>query len=191
MRTVVVVLLTLCLAAAAAAGYVAWSGVSANPGPGAMETWVARQLRAVATPRTDRTRQNPVPDDTASRESGMAHFADHCAGCHANDGSGDTAMGRGLWPPAPDMRRQATQAMTDGELFAVIEHGVRFTGMPAFGDGTTEGERGSWQLVRFIRQLPGLSAADLERMKDMNPRPPDEIRRQIEEDAFLEGKEMK
>jgi mono/diheme cytochrome c family protein len=189
MRVAAVALITLAVAAASVIGYVAWSGTGARTQPGAVEEWVMRRLRAAGTPKADRTRENPVPDDAANREAGMAHFADHCAGCHGNDGSGRTAMGKGLWPPAPDMRQPATQALTDGELFAVIENGVRFTGMPAFGDGTPEGERGSWQLVRFIRRLPALSAAEIERMKAMNPQPPDAIRRQIEEEAFLEGRD--
>ena len=47
--------------------------------------------------------------------------------------------------------------MTDGELFYIIENGVRFTGMPAFATGTAEGEEESWKLVHFIRRLPQLS----------------------------------
>ena len=62
-----------------------------------------------------------------------AHFADHCAICHANDGSGDTPIGRALWPKAPDMRLRETQDLSDGELFWIIENGIRFTGMPALG----------------------------------------------------------
>jgi mono/diheme cytochrome c family protein len=56
------------------------------------------------------------------------HFADHCASCHANDGSGKTTPGQGLYPRAPDMRTANTQSLSDGELFFIIEHGVRFTG---------------------------------------------------------------
>src|SRR5215204_5096493 len=84
----------------------------------------------------------------------MAHFADHCAVCHGNDGRGDTEMGRGLYPKAPDMRLDATQQLSDGELFYIIEHGIRFTGMPGWRTGTTAGEESSWHLVRFIRHLP-------------------------------------
>lgn len=117
----------------------------------------------------------------------MAHFADHCAVCHGNDGTGDTEMGRGLYPNAPDMRLAATQDLTDGELFYIIEHGVRFTGMPAWATGTPEGTEASWHLVRFVRHLPRLTPAELEKMKALNPRSPDEIREEIEEQEFLRG----
>ncbi len=42
-------------------------------------------------------------------------------------------MGRNMYPPAPDMRLAETQQMTDGELFYIIQNGVRLTGMPAWG----------------------------------------------------------
>jgi len=115
----------------------------------------------------------------------MAHYADHCASCHANDGSGDTAIGRGLYPKAPDMRRPATQDLSDGELFHVIEHGIRFTGMPGWRTGTASGEDSSWKLVQFIRHLPRLTDSEIEAMKALNPRSPEEIRQEIEEERFL------
>src|SRR4029450_9803517 len=89
----------------------------------------------------------PVPASADGLAEGLAHYADHCASCHAIDGSGDTEMGRGLFPKAPDMRGAPTQSMTDGELFYVIEHGIRFTGMPGWSTGSAEGETASWQLV--------------------------------------------
>ncbi len=84
-----------------------------------------------------------------------AHFADHCAVCHGNDGKGQTAFGKGLYPRPPDLSAPATQDLSDGELFYVIENGVRFTGMPAFGG---EGPPAlTWHLVTFIRHLPSLT----------------------------------
>jgi len=117
----------------------------------------------------------------------MEHFADHCATCHANDGSGNVETGRGLFPPAPDMRQSATQNLSDGELFYIIEHGVRFTGMPAWGTGTVAGEESSWHLVNFIRHLPHLTEGEVEAMTKLNPRSPDELRQEIEEERFLAG----
>jgi mono/diheme cytochrome c family protein len=102
----------------------------------------------------------------------MAHFADHCATCHANDGSGDTTLGRNMYPPAPDLRAAGTQRLTDGELFYAIESGIPWTGMPAWGNGTDEGRHESWKLVRFIRHLPRLTADEIRRMEQLNPRSP-------------------
>jgi hypothetical protein len=96
-------------------------------------------------------------------------------------------MGRGLYPQAPDMRLAATQDLSDGELFALIEHGVKLTGMPAWTTGTPEGEQASWRLVRFIRHLPALTDADLLEMEDLNPRGRAEWRALEEERRFLSG----
>jgi hypothetical protein len=92
-----------------------------------------------------------------------------------------------MFPPSPDLRAEPTQRITDGELFYIIENGVRFTGMPAFATGTREGEEESWKLVHFIRRLPRLSEAESERMKELNPRSPEEIRQEIAEEEFLRG----
>jgi|SRR5688572_33487243 len=167
--------------------FVKQTGLSARPAPGPIETAVARRLRAWAAPAEFRNLKNPVLANAESIRNGLTHYADHCAVCHANDGSGDTEMGRGLFPRAPDMRESATQSLSDGELFYIIEHGVRFTGMPAWGTGTLEGEEASWHLVNFLRHLPDLTAAEVEDMAAINPRPPAEIRQEIEAERFLRG----
>jgi mono/diheme cytochrome c family protein len=118
----------------------------------------------------------------------MEHWADHCASCHANDGSGDTAIGKSLYPPAPDMRGPRSQGMTDGELFYVIERGIPFTGMPAWGTGTADGERQSWELVRFIRHLPDLTMEELERMEQLNPMSPAREQQEKDIEDFLSGR---
>ena len=167
--------------------FVRVTGLSAQPEPGSAEAAAARTLRGWAIPDAYRGRENPVEPSGESVRVGLEHYADHCAVCHGNDGSGDTDFGGGLFPRPPDLRLADTQQMTDGELFYVIEHGVRFTGMPAFGTGTAEGEEESWHLVNFIRQLPALTPAQLAEMAELNPKPPAEIRQQIEEERFLSG----
>jgi mono/diheme cytochrome c family protein len=167
--------------------YVRVTGLRAAAEPGPIERRLAQAARRLAIPSTERNRPNPLPPSAEAIAAGLAHFADHCASCHGNDGSGNTDLGRGLYPPPPDMRQDPTQRLSDGELFYVIEHGIRFTGMPAFGSGDPEHAEQSWQLVHFIRSLPALTAADVERMREMNPRPPAEIRQEIEEERFLRG----
>ena len=81
-------------------------------------------------------------------------------------------IGRRIFPPSPDMRAASTQSLTDGELFYAIEHGIPWTGMPAWETGTPEGEQDSWKLVRFIRHLPSLTPAELTQMEKLNPKSP-------------------
>lgn len=184
-------LLLLAVAAACAALLAAYlaHGVSARDRPLAIEAFVARRLRHLAIPRGARRRSNPIAQTEEGLAQARAHFADHCASCHGNDGRGETPIGRGLYPKAPDMRLPDTQELSDGELFSIIQNGVRFTGMPAWGSGSAEDEKNSWNLVHFIRHLPAQTPEELEEMKQMNPKTPEDFREEEEIRKFLEGGE--
>lgn len=186
-RGLVIVLAAIGAAALAGGWILLRGGISARAEPGAFEAAAASRLRSLAIPSSAESRQNPVSVSQDVLDDGMAHWADHCATCHGNDGSGDTAIGRALYPRAPDMRLPATQDLSDGTLFYIIEQGVKLTGMPAWGDGTPEGETASWHLVHFIRRLPRLTAEELERMSDLNPKTPAQWREEEEMRRFLEG----
>jgi mono/diheme cytochrome c family protein len=173
--------------AVAVVAYAIATGLDARTHPSALETRLAREVRALAIPRMIRNRPNPVATSPDVLAEGLAHYADHCASCHGTNGDGNTEMGRGLFPKPPDMRQSATQQLTDGELFYIIEHGVRFTGMPGWSTGTESGENATWRLVHFMRRLPQLTQDDLERLETLTPRSPEEIRQQIEEEQFLKG----
>src|SRR5687767_6866489 len=97
----------------------ALQGVSAKSEPGAMEISVSRAARHALIPASARGRQNPEASTPEVLRLGMEHWADHCASCHANDGSGETEIGRNLYPRAPDMRQPDTQQLSDGELFYI------------------------------------------------------------------------
>jgi mono/diheme cytochrome c family protein len=187
LRLILTAAVVLVLLTAAGVAYVMATGLSARAQPGPIETRLARAVRGLAIPRDVKRMANPVPKSADVVAAGMSHFADHCASCHANDGSGKTEMGQGLFPKAPDMRQPATQQLTDGELFYIIENGVRFTGMPAWSTGAPDGEQASWHLVHFIRALPTLTPEQIAQMEGLNPKPPEEIRQQIEEERFLKG----
>ena len=187
-KALALVLIVVIVGAVLAVAYARLTQLSARAVPGPLERVVAGSVRAWAVPSAVRDRANPVPRTDENVRKGLEHFADHCATCHANDGSGNTTIGRNLYPPAPDMRLAGTQDLTDGELFHIIEEGVRFTGMPAWSSGTPEGEELGWQLVHFIRRLPQLTRDEIDQMEGMNPRPPEQIRQEIEAERFLEGK---
>jgi mono/diheme cytochrome c family protein len=167
--------------------YFVSTGVSAKEQPGRVEEFLARGARYIAIARRARSLANPVDYSGEVIADGRAHFADHCAICHANDGGGNTPIGRGTWPKAPDLRLAQTQSLSDGELFWIIENGIRFTAMPAWSTGTKNGETASWHLVHFIRRLPKLTPEELAEMESLNPRSPAEVRQQAEEEEFLKG----
>jgi mono/diheme cytochrome c family protein len=178
--------LTACIAAVVTL-LVGAGGFSARQQPSGLEQWLARQARSAAMPRDARALKNPVADSAEVLAEARAHWADHCAVCHGANGSGDTPMGKHTWPPAPDMREAATQQMPDGELFYVIQNGVRFTAMPAWGTGSGHDAEDSWKLVHFIRHLPQLTAAEKTEVEKLTPKSPGEIKEEQEEEKFLKG----
>ncbi|MBI4476826.1 MAG: c-type cytochrome [Acidobacteria bacterium] len=162
-------------------------GFSARATPTAVETIIARTARRLATPAGARDARNPVAFSSDVWAEARAHFADHCAICHANDGSGQTEIGQNLYPKAPDMRRADTQRLSDGEVYWIIRNGVRMTGMPAWGEAAGD-DLESWKLVHFIRRLSELTPEHLEEMEAMNPRSPAELEEERQDREFLEGK---
>lgn len=176
---IAVSILALGIIAVAVVGFtVVRRGFSAREEPSAVEEVLARQMRRLAVPSRARLLPNRVVVSSKVLLDARAHFADHCATCHANDGSGDTTIGKNLYPKAPDMRRSPTQRLTDGELYYIIQNGVRLTGMPAWGKAGDENDEESWKLVHFIRRLADLTPAQLEEMKALNPKTPDEMQEQ-------------
>jgi mono/diheme cytochrome c family protein len=173
----------------AAAISVLHDGLSARAKPSALETAIARSARKMAVPSGARNTANPIVDSPATQKEGRLHFADHCAICHGNDGSGKTQIGRGLYPKPPDLRAAETQKLSDGEMFWIIENGVRLTGMPAFGGGDSGhgGKEASWKLVHFIRHLPALTTEERLEMEKYNPKGPDDRTEEQEEQDFLNG----
>ena len=169
-------------------GYAKWfaHGFSARTTPPAIESSIAASMLRAAIPAGARDRQNPIAASEEVFAEARAHWADHCASCHANDGSGQIPLGQQMYPPAPDMRRDATQKKTDGELFYIIENGVRLTGMPAWG-GNGKHEPDSWKLVRFIRHLPSITPAEIQQMESLNPKSPDDLEEERQEEEFLKG----
>jgi len=177
--------IVLCLLAVGAVVLLKRAGSGTHEAPGAVETAVARRLRSWAMPSDARGRPSPIQSSPELLREAAHHFADHCASCHGNDGSGNTAMGRRLYPRAPDMRQAATQQLTDGELYFIIHNGVRFTGMP--GWGKSEPDEDSWKLVLFVRHLPSITSDELHDMEEFNPRSPAEIEEEKAEQDFLNG----
>ena len=186
-RVILIAILAVALVLIGAFVSMTRSGLSARDEPTMMEKAIARTFRHWAVPSNMRDAKNPLPPTPQLLAEARAHFADHCAGCHGNDGKGMSGMGQQLYPKAPDMTLPATQSLSDGELFAIIENGVRLTGMPAFGNGTPESARSSWSLVHFIRHLPKLTREEIAEMEKLNPKSAEEWRRMQEEEEFLSG----
>src|ERR1700720_4380354 len=119
-KAVLWILLAVVIAGIAYGTMVIHGGFSTKDPPSALETAIARATRNWSIPSSAKDAKNPYPATPENLTAGLEHFADHCATCHANDGSGNSEIGPNLYPRAPDMRRAETQDLTDGEIFYII-----------------------------------------------------------------------
>ena len=189
-RRIIILSLVIAFVAAGAVAYIVSRGMSAREEPTSAEAFIARRLRHMAIPRRARNLSNPVQGGPEVLAAAKAHFADHCATCHGNDGRGATLVGKGLYPKAPDMTQAATQDLSDGELYYIIENGVRFTGMPGFAEQPdNDQDNETWDLVHFIRHLPKVTDDEIAEMKKLNPKSPMELEREERERKFLQGED--
>jgi plastocyanin len=137
------------------------NGLAADRAPGRLETFVARRLVVLSIPASARAMTGAAADGAGTRATsdGADRFAAHCASCHGSDGRGRTEIGPRMYPPVPDLASPEIQSMSDGALFSIIQHGVSWTGMPAFR--STQSSDDTWTLVAFIRHLPPPTAQQM------------------------------
>jgi len=95
----------------------------------------------------------PGLDDPAKLVVGTEHFAAHCAVCHGAPGVPKGDIAHGLNPQPPDLKRIST-LYTPPELFWILKHGIRMTGMPSWADHNDEE---LWATVAFMEKLPGMT----------------------------------
>jgi len=88
--------------------------------------------------------------------AGTSHFAEHCSSCHSAPGVENGEMAKGMHPAPPPLTDSAKQ-LSAGELFWIIRNGIKMTGMPAWPSHSDED---IWDIVAFLRQLPGMSEKD-------------------------------
>jgi cytochrome c553 len=98
----------------------------------------------------------PGLDDRAKILVGVTHFAEHCVVCHGAPGVPPDDIGKGLYPRPPDLAG-AARFYTPSELFWIIKHGIKMSGMPAWADHSDEE---LWATVAFLEELTELSAQD-------------------------------
>ena len=124
--------------------------------PGPAETRLANLSKRYFIYRASRHGIPPRPLDTkASIERGGSHYGLDCGICHADDGRAQRAPGQWMYPRASDLTSKQVQSYSDQQLYWIIQNGIRFTGMPAFGDVETPDH--VWDLVNYVRTLPGES----------------------------------
>jgi mono/diheme cytochrome c family protein len=105
-------------------------------------------------------------DDSNRISRGAGQYADMCSFCHLAPGMKRTEISRGLYPRAPELRRQTD--LTPAEQFWIVKHGVKMTGMPAWG--VTHEDELLWDVVAFVRKLPELTPEQYETLVKNAPK---------------------
>jgi len=159
-KIVLVLLATAVIALGLFGARLIWRGFSTANEPSYLEKAVARAARNLSIPRKARLETNPWEATPDVLKAARENFLDRCAICHGSDGSGQTTVGRNLYPKVPDLRAPQTQNLTDGEIRYIIRNGVRLTGMPGWANPHDQQSDDSWKLVLFIRDLRQLSSQE-------------------------------
>ena len=122
-----------------------------------------------------------VPGDLAEAKriaSGAAQYDEMCSLCHLAPGMKRTEISRGLYPRAPELRRKSE--LTPAEQFWVVKHGLKMTGMPAWG--VTHNDELLWDVVAFLRKLPELTADQYQTLVKSGPKSHDEMMHEMKMD---------
>ena len=121
----------------------------------------------------------PADLDTPKRvASGAAEYEEMCSGCHLAPGMKRTEISRGLYPQAPELSRGTN--LSPAEEFWVVKHGIKMTGMAAWG--VTHDDELLWDVVAFLRKLPGLNADQYQILVRSAPETHDEMMHGMERD---------
>jgi cytochrome c553 len=105
--------------------------------------------------------QSPPLDDEGLLLKGAGHYDVGCYPCHGKPGSGIPAVMAAMTPPPPELTARLSR-WTPEELFSIVKHGIKFTGMPAWPAQQRDDE--VWAVVAFLRRMPDLDAAAYRRL---------------------------
>lgn len=103
----------------------------------------------------------PPLDNPALQILGAGHFHRGCAPCHGAPGQRLNATAQKMLPPPPDLSDTA-ERWRDRELFWIVKHGIKYTGMPAWATQRRDDE--VWALVAFLKALPALDVRGYARL---------------------------
>jgi len=139
----------------------------ADQPPSKFETRFAMSAVDASTDRRAPDLKNPVPPTEQNIVAGAHIYLDHCAGCHGTPSNPDGPFASSFNPPVPQFFRRAPD-MPDYKNLYIVEHGTRWTGMPAWNKMLNEQQM--WQVVTFLGNVEKLPPA-AKRVLDQTPEP--------------------
>jgi mono/diheme cytochrome c family protein len=115
--------------------------------------WLAETVRDRSIAMRAKDIKIPNLDDAVMITSGGADYNEMCTGCHLQPGVTESEMSEGMYPQPPNLSKPIDA--TPEEMFWVIKHGIKMSGMPAWG--MTHDDARMWAMVAFIKQMPRLT----------------------------------
>lgn len=141
---------------------------SAAEEPSAMEEELAEWALMNSVRRRAPEGDNPLAGQGAALAEGLDHYKEYCVMCHGAPGVGRAEFAEGFFPPAPlfdeHEAEELTEEFTPGELFWIVDNGIRLTGMPAFGETHDDDE--IWELVLVVQNLNSLTPAQTAELQE-------------------------
>lgn len=137
--------------------------MAATERTGAIERQIGLMSWRKSVEKRAQATANPLPVDPKTLDQGLDHYRENCVVCHGAPGVQRDEIGKGLNPDPPDLTIPPVRNTPDGQLFYIIQHGIRMTGMPAFAP--THSDREIWAIVAFVRHLPQLTPSEREELK--------------------------
>ena len=139
--------------------------VNADVPPSSLETrFIPIAVRASVANHAEK-QPNPVTATDENLIAGAEVYDELCARCHGTPRRGASVLGASFYPPAPQFAVKGS-TYTDGELFWIVKHGIRNTGMPAWGRLLTDQD--IWKVVAVLRRLDSLPPAVETSVKEHN-----------------------
>ncbi len=96
----------------------------------------------------------PADYDKIDLRVGYDHFNEMCIFCHGAPGVEPQWLKKGLRPDPPNLTVTAND-WTPAQIFWIVDHGIRMTGMPAMAPTHSEDE--IWAVAAFVKLLPKLT----------------------------------
>lgn len=130
----------------------------ADQQPSSLEKHFAMEAVDASTDRHAPDVKNPVSPTEENLVAGAQLYLNHCAGCHGMPSNRESQFGKSFYPRVPGFFKDAPD-MAENQNFYIIEHGIRWTGMPAWNQTLSDGQ--VWQLVTFLSNIEKLPPAAL------------------------------
>ena len=125
--------------------------------PGRLERWATRTSLLASVTREAATLSSPLEPDDQNLATDVVLYRTHCQSCHGGPDAVASAAARGLHPAPPQFAKDGVEDDPEGVIYWKIVHGIRFTGMPAFGRSLEKSDQ--WKIALFLKRMNALPPA--------------------------------